>query len=115
MKKLLNNFLNPIHKQKAKVHEMAAASASSRITNETVAEHRERILAGGRKFKYPHHYPKHPIVLITLGIVLLSAASFFGFAFWQLYGAQNTGDFIYRFTQVLPAPVAKIDNRTVLY
>jgi parvulin-like peptidyl-prolyl isomerase len=115
MKKLLNNFLNPIHKQKAKVHEMAAASASSRITNETVAEHRERILAGGRKFKYPHHYPKHRIVLITIVIVLLSAASFFGFAFWQLYGAQNTGDFIYRFTQVLPAPVAKIDNRTVLY
>ena len=24
-----------------------------RITNETVAEHRERVLAGGRKFKYP--------------------------------------------------------------
>jgi hypothetical protein len=24
-----------------------------RITNETVAEHREKVLAGGRKFKYP--------------------------------------------------------------
>lgn len=115
MKKLLNKFIRPIHKKKTKVHDMAVASTSSRITNETVAEHRERILAGGRKFKYPHHYPKHRIVLITIAIVLLSIISFFGFAFWQLYGVQNTGEFIYRFTQVLPVPVAKIDDQQVLY
>ena len=35
----------------------------SRITNETVAEHREQILAGGRKFKYPVQYAKHKLVL----------------------------------------------------
>ena len=28
-------------------------SLPSRITNDTVAEHREKVLAGGRKHKYP--------------------------------------------------------------
>ena len=32
------------------------AEAGGRITNETVAEHRERILSEARKFKYPLQY-----------------------------------------------------------
>lgn len=92
-----------------------ATAGASRITNETVAEHRERILAGGRKFKYPHQYPKHLIVIITTIIVTLSLVSFFGISLWQLYGAQNTGEFMYRLTQVLPFPIAKVDGRLVPY
>ena len=35
------------------------AKVPPRITNETVAEHREQIIAGGRKFKYPIQYARH--------------------------------------------------------
>jgi parvulin-like peptidyl-prolyl isomerase len=40
----------------------AQKAAPARITNETVAEHRERILAGGRRFKYPMQYARHKLV-----------------------------------------------------
>ena len=45
--------------------------------DETVAEHRERILAGGRKFKYPVQYARHRLVinaiLVTLAALVLLA------------------------------------------
>jgi hypothetical protein len=34
---------------------------------------------------------------------------------WQLYPQQNSSEFIYRITKVLPLPVATIDGQTVLY
>ena len=36
----------------------AEPEVPSRITNDTVAKHREQILAGGRRFKYPVQYIK---------------------------------------------------------
>ncbi|MGH7196159.1 MAG: peptidylprolyl isomerase [Candidatus Saccharimonadales bacterium] len=86
-----------------------------RITNETVAEHRERILAGGRKFKYPMQYTKRRIVIISILIVLLSTAGFFLFSGWQLYSVQNTSKFMFGLTQILPAPVAKVEGQWVRY
>lgn len=87
----------------------------TRITNETVAEHRERILAGGRKFKYPHQYVKHKLVinaiLITLAVVVIATAV----GWWQLYKVQNTSDFMYRVTRVLPVSVARVDGEPVRY
>lgn len=112
MKKLLNKFKQSAKKPNVQLSE---TGSSSRITNETIAEHRERILAGGRKFKYPHQYPKHRIVITTISIVALSIISFFAFTLWQLYNSQDTGDFIFRVTQILPFPVAKIDDQQVLY
>jgi parvulin-like peptidyl-prolyl isomerase len=86
-----------------------------RITNETVAEHRERVLAGGRKFKYPLQYTKHRVLIISIIIVLLTTVSFLGFGAWQLYGAQSTDKFIYSLTQFVPVPVASVDGRWVRY
>lgn len=86
-----------------------------RITNETVAEHRERILAGGRKFKYPLQYTKHRVLLMSIGIVVIASISFLGFAAWQLYGLQGTDKFIYRLTQAIPVPVASVDGELVRY
>lgn len=87
----------------------------SRITNETVAEHRERILAGGRRFKYPHQYVKHKLVinalLITAGVIIVAALV----GWWQLYIVQNTSDFMYRITRVLPVPVANVDGASIRY
>lgn len=87
----------------------------ARITNETVAEHRERILAGGRRFKYPHQYVKHRLVInaILIGVGVLLAAG--ALAWWQLYVVQNTSNFMYRVTRVVPVPVASVDGTQVRY
>lgn len=89
--------------------------APSRITNETVAEHRERILAGGRRFKYPMQYARHKLVFNAIIIVLVAIVALIGVGWWQLYSAQNTGTFMYRVTRVLPLPVATVDGEQVPY
>jgi parvulin-like peptidyl-prolyl isomerase len=94
---------------------VAEQPSSMRITNETVAEHRERILAGGRKFKYPLQTPKHRIVLVTILLVVLAVVAFFGIFTWSLYLAQNTSQFTQRLTQVLPYPVAQVDGKQVRF
>lgn len=87
----------------------------SRITNETVAEHREQILAGGRKFKYPVQYAKHKLVLnsvlIGLGAVILLVV----LGWYLLYVQQANSKFIYRLTQLVPVPVANVDGENVRY
>lgn len=86
-----------------------------RITNETVAEHREQILSGGRKFKYPLQYAKHKLIFNTLiiSVVVLIVLSIIGW--WQLYLAQNTSGFFYRVTQVVPLSVANVDGQQARY
>jgi parvulin-like peptidyl-prolyl isomerase len=86
-----------------------------RITNETVAEHRERVLAGGRKFKYPLQYTKHRVLIISIIIGILSLLIFIAFFVWQLYFAQAYDKFTYGLTRVLPVPVAKVDTEMVRY
>ncbi len=86
-----------------------------RITNETVAEHRERIIAGGRRFKYPLQYARHRLVINAVIITTLSLILLVGLGWWQLYFAQNTSTFFYRVTQVLPLPVGSIDGSDVRY
>jgi hypothetical protein len=92
-----------------------APEAPTRITNETVAEHRERILAGGRKFKYPIQYARHKLVinaiLVTLAAVLLLAV----IGWWQLYPMQNASAFMYRLTRIIPVPVAVVNGEQVPY
>ncbi len=97
-------------RSKAKPH-----AKPEHITNETVAEHRERILAGGRKFKYPVQYARHRLVLNTIFISLAALVALVGIIWWQLYPAQNTGPFIYRFTQLVPVPLGKVDDEAISY
>lgn len=93
----------------------AIEAAPSRITNETVAEHRERILAGGRKFKYPIQYARHKLVINALLITFVSLA-LLGFLAWhQLYIAQNSSILMYRVTRIVPVPVAVVDGEFVPY
>lgn len=87
----------------------------SRITNETVAEHRERILAGGRRFKYPMQYARHKLVFNTIIVILVTLVLAAVVGWWQLYIVQNTNTFFYRVTRVLPLPVASVDGEAVRY
>lgn len=89
--------------------------APSRITNETVAEHREKVLAGGRKFKYPHQYERHRLVFNVVIIGLVTVVLFSIFTWWQLYPMQNTSTFFYRLTRIVPVPVASVDGAQVRY
>lgn len=89
--------------------------APSRITSETVAEHRERILAGGRRYKYPIQYVRHKLVINTIAISVLALVTISAIGWWQLYKAQSTSVFMYRVTRVIPVPVASVDNQPVLY
>lgn len=105
MKKLHHRF-----KRRSKTKEQPG-----RITNETVAEHRERILAGGRRFKYPVQYARHRLVINTIVISTVALVAIVLFMWWQLYPQQNTSTFFYRITKVLPLPVAAIDGQNVAY
>lgn len=87
----------------------------SRITNQTVAEHREQILAGGRKFKYPVQYAKHRLVINSLIIALSAILLLVVLCWYLLYFAQVNTKFIYRLTQLVPVPVANVDGENVRY
>lgn len=88
---------------------------SSRITNETVAEHRERILAGGRRFKYPMQYARHRLVIVTVSLAIAALALVGVLGWWQLYVAQSDNAILYRVTQIVPVPVASVDGHPVRY
>ncbi len=98
-----------------KLRRKAEEQAPSRITNETVAEHRERILAGGRKFKYPIQYARHKLVINALLIASASIILLLLLGWWQLYIVQNSSGFIYRVTRILPVPVASINGEQVRF
>lgn len=102
MKKLLNRLL--------KKNDLPP---SSRITSETVAQHRERILAGGRRFKYPIQYARHKLVINAIIISIVTLVVIIAIGWWQLYIVQNTSDFMYRITKVIPVPVATVDGQSV--
>ena len=87
----------------------------AKITNDTIAEHREKILADGRKFKYPVQYSKHKILI---NAIIVSAVVLVAFSIWSwvmLYRHQVTNDFFYSMTKTLPVPVAEVDGEKVPY
>jgi parvulin-like peptidyl-prolyl isomerase len=86
-----------------------------RITNETVAEHREEVLKGARKYKYPLEHSKHRIVIVSASILSLGLIAFFVYTGLSLYRFQSTSLFMYRVTQIIPFPVAKAQGRWVSY
>ena len=88
---------------------------SAQYEREKLDERREQVLAKGRKFKYPLQYAKHRLVIntIIISVVVLILAVAAGW--FALYKTQDTGDIIYRITQVLPVPVARVEDENVRY
>lgn len=86
-----------------------------RITNETVAEHREKVLKGARKYKYPLQHSKHKIVAVTVSLIATALIGFIVAIALSLYKFQSTSSFVYHVTQILPFPVAKVDGQYVSY
>src|ERR1700684_2340531 len=66
-----------------------------RITNETVAEHREEVLSSARKYIYPLSHSKRRIVLITSSLFITLFVGFFIYCVVSLYHLQSTSTFMY--------------------
>ncbi|MGH7233828.1 MAG: peptidylprolyl isomerase [Candidatus Saccharimonadales bacterium] len=86
-----------------------------KITDETVAEHREDVLSSARKYIYPLQHSRKRIVSISTSIIILAVALLLVYIGLSLYRFQNTSSFIYGVTQVIPLPVAKVGGSWVSY
>ena len=98
-----------------KLRKDQAIESPSRITNDTVSEHRKRVLAGGRKFKYPIQYSRHKLVINTVIISAFALMLVLILGWWQLYPRQDTSEFAHRVVSVVPLPVANVNGESVRY
>ena len=112
----MKNIKEKAKKIRDKVSKRAESRESQidKITNTTLEEQRREILNKGKKFKYPVQYSKNRLVGNASIIALVILITGLGSLLYQLYKAQNTSEFIYRFT-VTPFPVAKVDGEIALY
>lgn len=85
------------------------------LNNDTLDEYRQKIIASGRKFKYPLQYSRHRVLIISLIAVVAALIAFLGFLWFMLYPAQNSDDLYYHATRVAPIPVANVDGQNVRY
>src|SRR3982750_2933118 len=86
-----------------------------RITNETVAEHREEVLSSARKYIYPLQHSAHRVVIISISLLVVVVVAFATYCLLALYKFHSSSTFIYRITQVIPFPAAKAGTRYVAY
>lgn len=101
--------------QKRAVKGEASLDEVGRITNDTVAQHREQVLSAGKRFKYPLQHSKRKIVTVSILIIVAGTVLFSFFTWWELYKSQATGTFIYRVASLAPFPVARVDGTWVNY
>src|SRR5438270_739053 len=85
------------------------------ITNETVAEHREKVIKSARKYILPLPHSKHRIVIISSAIFIVTIVAFFSYCTLALYKFQSSSTFVYRVTQVIPFPIARTGHAFVAY
>lgn len=114
MKKRLKKFKVPKLKKRNK-QEAIPASALPKITNDTVAEHREEVLSSARKYIYPLQHSKYRIVILTVSIIVALLVAFFTYCIIALYRVQSTSTFLYKATQVIPFPIARQGGRFIAY
>jgi hypothetical protein len=93
----------------------AGTGSAPRITNESIAEHREEVLSSARKYIYPLPHSRHRIVKISITLFILAVIGFFVACVISLYKLQSTSSFMYAVTRILPFPVARVEGRFVSY
>lgn len=109
IKKIKNKF------SRKKQEDSTFSNGIPRITNETLAETRQEVLKGARKFVYPLQHSKHRVVILSSFIGFVSIVLFFTFTMLSLYRYNATSTLIYRVTQIIPFPVAKIGGTFIPY
>jgi parvulin-like peptidyl-prolyl isomerase len=104
--------LNPLAK---KQEEESNLENVPRITNETIAVHREQVLKGARKYIYPLQHSKHRIIVLTSVILSVTIIGFMAYSAVALYKLNQYNAFLYRVTQVIPFPVARAGSNFISY
>lgn len=116
MKKKLKNALAKRRHGKSSGADQAPENPNApRITNDTVAAHREEVLSSARKYIYPLQHSKHRIVLVTTSIIIAGIIGLLSYCIIALYRLNSSSAFLYRVTQVVPFPVAKAGTNYVAY
>lgn len=115
VKKKISKAFNRVKREDEVTALTRAADAAPRITNETVAEHREQVLKKARKHIIPLAHSKHQVVILTTTLFILAVVSFFTYVTLALYKFHQSSTFMYRVTQVIPFPVARTGNDFVAY
>lgn len=86
-----------------------------KITNESIAEHREQVLKGARKFIYPLQHSKRTIIMVTSSVMAVAIVSLLIYCSLALYKFYQYNTFIYRVTQVVPFPIARTGDKFISY
>jgi len=86
-----------------------------RITNETVAEHREEVLSSARKYIYRLPHSERKVVAISSSLLIAAVVLFLLYCGLALYKFQSTSGFIYDVSRVVPFPAAKAGPAWVSY
>ena len=94
---------------------MGVLKKKPKTEREKVEERRDEVLSRGRKFKYPMQYAKHKVIIDTVVIALVAIVLMLVAGWAMLYKLQDTGDMLYRVTQIIPVPVAEVDGAQVRY
>lgn len=118
MKKIkpLPKMPRPFKRRQAAEDRVKEAFANvPRITNETVAEHREDVLGSARKYIYPLKHSRRRAVIISSSIFVAAAVIFMAYVSVSLYRFQSTSGFLYGVTKVIPFPIAKAGPSWVSY
>jgi hypothetical protein len=117
MKRKIKELLSKRPYRRVKIEDSLQEAISNipRITNETVAEHREEVLGSARKFIYPLRHSLKKIVTISVAIFAVLALAFFVYCILSLYRFNSSSTFIYRVSQVIPFPVAKAGPNFISY
>jgi parvulin-like peptidyl-prolyl isomerase len=117
MKKKLTKIINkgrsvrPLRRKRGGMADIAIP----RITNETLAVHREEVLKGARKYIYPLQHSKHKVVLVSSALAIAAVVTFVSYCLLSLYRFQTTSTFMYKVTQVIPFPIARSGSSFVSY
>lgn len=81
---------------------MSLLKEKPKTEREKVEKRREEVLAQGRKFKYPMQYAKHRLIINTVVVAVVAIVLMVVAGWAMLYKLQDTGNMIYRVTQVIP-------------
>jgi hypothetical protein len=87
----------------------------SRVTNSTLEHHRQAVISRGKRFKYPFYHSRHRVVIISSIVLLVALILFLAFSITKLYRYRPYDDFSYALTEIIPFPVAKVDDHLVTY
>lgn len=85
------------------------------ITSMNIEKHREATIETAKKYKYPFQQARQKILIWASVAFVAVLIAFSFFSWWMLYVKQDTGDFYYTATRMIPIPVAKVDGESVPY